>query len=64
LIDLSAFRSALVDLTHQIDDLEQLKYTHYRTALDVSQHTATRVLDLSALSVRAEIEIFEKVTKQ
>jgi hypothetical protein len=64
LVDLSAFRSALVDLTYQIDELEALKYGHYRTALDLSQETSERILDYSALVVRAEIEVFEKVAQK
>jgi len=61
---LSAFRSALVDLTYQIDELENLKYGHYRTALDLSQETSVKVLDYSALVVRAEIEVFEKIAQK
>jgi hypothetical protein len=64
LVDLSAFRSALVDLTYQIDELEALKYGHYRTALDLSQETSERILDYSALVVRAEIEVFEKIAQK
>lgn len=63
-IDLSAFRSALVDLTYQIDELENLKYGHYRTALDLSQETSLKILDYSALVVRAEIEVFEKIAQK
>jgi len=62
--DLSAFRSALVDLTRQIDELDNLKYAHYREALALSQETSTRILDSSALVVRAEIEIFEKIAQK
>lgn len=62
--DLTTFRSALVDLTRQIDELDNLKYTHYRSALSLSQETSTRILDSSALVVRAEIEIFEKIAQK
>lgn len=62
--NLSAFRSALVDLTYQIDELENLKYVHYRNALDLSQETSDRILDYSALVVRAEIEVFEKIAQK
>ncbi|CAZ86657.1 unnamed protein product [Tuber melanosporum] len=62
--DLSTFRSALVDLTRQIDELDNLKYAHYREALALSQETSTRILDSSALVVRAEIEIFEKIAQK
>lgn len=62
--DLSAFRSALVDLTRQIDELDNLKYAHYRSALALAQDTSTRILDSSALVVRAEIEIFEKIAQK
>lgn len=62
--DLSAFRSALVDLTRQIDELDNLKYAHYRSALSLAQDTSTRILDSSALVVRAEIEIFEKIAQK
>lgn len=62
--DLSAFRSALVDLTRQIDELDNLKYAHYRSALSLAQDTSARILDSSALVVRAEIEIFEKIAQK
>lgn len=62
--DLSTFRTALVDLTRQIDELDNLKYSHYRTALALSRDTSTRILDSSALVVRAEIEIFEKIAQK
>ncbi|KAI5776153.1 hypothetical protein EDC01DRAFT_637036 [Geopyxis carbonaria] len=62
--NLTAFRSTLVDLTQQIDALEVLRYTHYRTSYDLSQETSTRVLDLSALLIRAEVEIFEKIAQK
>jgi len=62
--DLSAFRSALVDLTYQIDELENLKYGHYRTALDLAQTSSVKVLDSAALVVRAEIEVFEKIAQK
>lgn len=55
--DLSSFRTALVDLTRQIDELDNLKYGHYLSALALSQETSSRILDSSALVVRAEIEI-------
>ncbi|KAI5851329.1 hypothetical protein DFP73DRAFT_610361 [Morchella snyderi] len=62
--DLSSFRTALVDLTRQIDELDNLKYGHYRSALALSQETSSRILDSSALVVRAEIEIFEKIAQK
>jgi hypothetical protein len=54
----------LVDLTYQIDELDNLKYSHYRTALDLSQETSIRVLDSTALVVRAEVEVFEKIAQK
>ncbi|KAL7271535.1 hypothetical protein RUND412_005705 [Rhizina undulata] len=62
--NLHAFRSALVDLTRQIDELDNLKYNHFRNALSLAQETSTRILDTSALVVRAEIEIFEKIAQK
>ncbi|KAH8153623.1 uncharacterized protein LAJ45_02436 [Morchella importuna] len=62
--NLSSFRTALVDLTRQIDELDNLKYGHYRSALALSQETSSRILDSSALVVRAEIEIFEKIAQK
>lgn len=53
-----------MDLTGRIDELESLKYAHYRAALDLAQETSIRILDSSALAVRAEIEIFEKVAQK
>ena len=53
-----------MDLTYQIDELENLKYGHYRTALDLSQETSLKLLDYSALVVRAEIEVFEKIAQK
>lgn len=64
LLDLTAFRSALVDLTYQIDELDGLKYSYIRSALDLSQETSLRILDSSALVVRAEIEVFEKIAQK
>jgi len=62
--DLSSFRGTLLDLTAKIDELENLKYAHFRAALDLSQETSARILDCSALVVRAEVEIFEKIASK
>ncbi|KAI5817424.1 hypothetical protein BZA77DRAFT_309513 [Pyronema omphalodes] len=62
--NLTSFREALLDLTSKIDDLENLKYSHYRTSLTHSQETSQRILDYSAIVVRAEIEIFEKIASK
>ncbi|KAF8247416.1 hypothetical protein K440DRAFT_654845 [Wilcoxina mikolae CBS 423.85] len=62
--NLSSFRGALLDLTAKIDELENLKYAHFRTALDLSQVTSARILDSTALVVRAEVEVFEKIASK
>ncbi|KAI5809898.1 hypothetical protein DFH27DRAFT_521536 [Peziza echinospora] len=60
----SAYRTALTDLTLQIDDLDKLKYEHYRIAHTLATDTSNRILDCAALVVRAELEIFEKIAQK
>lgn len=60
----SSYRSALTDLTHSIDELDQLKYEHYRVAHTLTADTSNRILDCAALVIRAEVEIFEKVAQK
>ncbi|TGZ82337.1 hypothetical protein EX30DRAFT_339628 [Ascodesmis nigricans] len=62
--NLGAFRSSLVGLTEQIDILESLKYGHCRAAFDLSQDSAAHVLESSALVVRAEVEVFERIAQK
>lgn len=54
----------LVDLTEQIDSLETLRYSHYRASYELSQDTSLHVLDSIALVVRAEIEVFDKISQK
>lgn len=54
----------MVCLTEQIDSLESLKYAHCRAAYDLSQDTASHVLESSALVVRAEVEVFERIAQK
>lgn len=63
-IDFSSYRSALTDLTHFIDELDQVKYEHYRIAHSLATDASNRVLDCASLVVRAEVEIFEKVAQK
>ncbi|KAF8472604.1 hypothetical protein BDZ91DRAFT_790473 [Kalaharituber pfeilii] len=60
----SAYRTALTDLTHFIDELDKLKYEHYRIAHNLTADTSNRILECAALVVRAEVEIFEKVAQK
>lgn len=60
----SSYRSALTDLTHSIDELDQLKYQHYRVAHSLTTDASNRVLDCASLVIRAEVEIFEKVAQK
>ncbi|KAG5440242.1 hypothetical protein PCANB_001812 [Pneumocystis canis] len=62
--DLATFRQALIDLSRMADDLERLKSDHYNGALDTIRETWSRVLDRSALIVRAEVDIYEGIARK
>ncbi|KAG5440745.1 hypothetical protein PCK2_000181 [Pneumocystis canis] len=62
--DLATFRQALIDLSRMADDLERLKSDHYNGALDTIRDTWSRVLDRSALIVRAEVSIYEGIARK
>ncbi|EMR11444.1 hypothetical protein PNEG_00463 [Pneumocystis murina B123] len=62
--DLATFRQALVDLSKLADDLERLKSEHYNGALDTIHETWSRVLDHTALIVRAEVDIYEGIARK
>ncbi|KTW32079.1 uncharacterized protein T551_00761 [Pneumocystis jirovecii RU7] len=62
--DLATFRQALIDLSRLADDLERLKSDHYNGALDIIQETWSKVLERSALVIRAEVDIYEGIAKK
>ncbi|KAG5520111.1 hypothetical protein PMAC_001187 [Pneumocystis sp. 'macacae'] len=62
--DLATFRQALIDLSRLADDLERLKSDHYNGALDIIQETWSKVLERSALVIRAEVDIYEGIARK
>lgn len=62
--NLAAYRSSLLELTSQIDDIDRLKYDHFCLAYDVAQATSTNILMYAASVVRAEVEIYEGIARK
>lgn len=62
--NLAAYRSSLLELTSQIDDIDRLKYEHFCQVYDVAQNTSTNILTCAASVVRAEVEIYEGVARK
>lgn len=62
--NLAAYRSSLLELTGQIDDIDRLKYAHFCKAYEAAQGTSTRILGYAATVVRAEVEIYEGIARK
>ncbi|KAK9453606.1 hypothetical protein V1511DRAFT_461826, partial [Dipodascopsis uninucleata] len=62
--NLQLYRSALMDLTTQIDGLERLKYEYFKYSLDITQDISTKILKQATCVVRAEVEIFEGIARK
>ncbi|KAK9358970.1 hypothetical protein V1504DRAFT_459359 [Lipomyces starkeyi] len=62
--NLALYRSALMDLTAQVDGLEKLKYEYFKYSLDITQDISAKILKQATGIVRAEVEIFEGIARK
>lgn len=62
--NLAAYRSSLLELTSQIDDIDRLKYNHFVQQFDLAQSTSFNILSYAAAVVRAEVEIYEGIARK
>ncbi|KAK9376694.1 uncharacterized protein V1513DRAFT_439428 [Lipomyces chichibuensis] len=62
--NLALYRSALMDLTAQVDGLEKLKYEYFKYSLDITQDISAKILKQATSIVRAEVEIFEGIARK
>ncbi|KAK9429053.1 hypothetical protein V1505DRAFT_289596, partial [Lipomyces doorenjongii] len=62
--NLALYRSALMDLTAQVDGLEKLKYEYFKYSLDITQNISAKILKQATGIVRAEVEIFEGIARK
>ncbi|KAK9243738.1 hypothetical protein V1506DRAFT_543646 [Lipomyces tetrasporus] len=62
--NLALYRSALMDLTSQVDGLETLKYEYFKYSLDITQDISAKILKQATGIVRAEVEIFEGIARK
>ncbi|KAJ1926425.1 hypothetical protein IWQ60_003805 [Tieghemiomyces parasiticus] len=62
--ELTQFRRALQQLTAQLDELEQLKQTYAREALDDEQTVATTVLTQTSVTIRALTDICDRLSSK
>ncbi|KAK7205289.1 hypothetical protein BZA70DRAFT_151691 [Myxozyma melibiosi] len=62
--NLESYRSALMDLTSQVDGLEKLKYDYFKYSLDITQEISAKILKHATCITRAEVEMFEGVARK
>ncbi|KAK9468824.1 hypothetical protein V1512DRAFT_65735 [Lipomyces arxii] len=62
--NLALYRSALMDLTSQVDGLERLKYEYFKYSLDITEDISAKILKQATGIVRAEVEIFEGIARK
>lgn len=62
--NLAAYRSSILELTSQLDDIDRLKYEHFVQQYDLAQITSSNVLSCAAAVVRAEVEIYEGIARK
>ncbi|KAK9321267.1 hypothetical protein V1517DRAFT_327004 [Lipomyces orientalis] len=62
--NLALYRSALMDLTSQVDGLEKLKFEYFKYSLDITQDISAKILKQATGIVRAEVEIFEGIARK
>lgn len=62
--NLVAYKSSLLNLTGKIDEIEQLKYSHYSEAYDIASGTSRNILGHTATVVRSEVDICENIARK
>lgn len=62
--NLAAYKHSLLELTAQIDDIDKLKYEHFRASFEEAQDTSARILSFAGSVVRAEVEIYEGIARK
>ncbi|RUS16316.1 hypothetical protein BC937DRAFT_91361, partial [Endogone sp. FLAS-F59071] len=62
--DLTQFRKALQDLTHQVDELERIKDDFHRHMLDTEQRNFNLILAKAGGVVRAEVDVYERIANK
>ncbi|KAK9378862.1 uncharacterized protein V2V93DRAFT_375235 [Kockiozyma suomiensis] len=62
--NLETYRSALMDLTNQVDGLEKLKYEYFKYSLDITQDISAKILKQATAITRAEVEMFEGIARK
>ena len=60
--DLDLYRRGLEELTAQLDELDNLKFEHYEMIAQYTRKVWGMVLDRSAVSARAQVDLFEKIS--
>lgn len=62
--NLIQYRSKLLELTNQIDDIDKLKHDYYQDSFNLVQDTSNEILIKLGTIIRAQVEIYEGIAKK
>lgn len=62
--NLQEYRTSLLELTTQIDDIDRLKYEYFQNCYELAQSASEGILQHAASVVRAQVEIYEGIARK
>ena len=58
------YKNSLLELTSQIDDIDDLKLQYFQSAYDLVENTSSQIVQYVSSIARAEVEIYEGIARK